>query len=247
MARVVLTQPQPRVGAMASALRARGHEVAALSFTRIVPLPFDPVRLQSPLYDWVVAVSPAALEALMHGLGGRWPAHLGLALIGPGSLEWLHSGSVQVPPDRLRMPGQPPYDAEALMRLAPFDKPAGLRVLVARGERGRDDWIEQLRLAGATVDVLPLYESMALSPDSLVRDTLARWALSDRRLYCVFTQSAAVAGVQSLGAAWTALRASPQAVALAIHPRIVAAAEHAGLRQVRLIPPGLSAIVGALE
>lgn len=247
MARVVLTQPLPRVEALASTLSARGHDVVTLAFTRVRSLRVGFLEARIAAFDWVVAVSPAAVEELAVALSRRWPAGPGLALIGPGSVATLGRLGWEVPPDRVLAPSGPPFDAAALLRTAPLSRASGLRVLVVRGDTGREDWIEALRRDGALVDVLALYERESVVPDSDSRRQLGLWRSSPTPVFCVFTQAASAAALCALPEAAGLIGAQGQGIALAIHGRIAEAARAVGFPHVRLIEPGKEAILAALE
>ena len=250
MARVILTQPQPRVQAIAAALRERGHEAVEFSFTRIHLQSDTGLADRISSFDWVIASSPAAVAALAQSLPAGWPpgqATPGLGLIGPGSRVALDQTRLNTHGLRVLSAQQPPFDAAALMRLAPFDQPRGLRVLVVRGETGRDDWIDDLRRAGAHVEIFALYRREAIEPADEVGQRVAHWLTEPMPVYCVVTQSETAERLRQRQQIADLGRAARRDVMLAIHPRIVQALEQAGFTQVRLVPPGQAALLAALE
>ncbi len=251
MARVVLTQPWPRVRAVETRLRALGHETLALPVTQIVELGTQPeardalARLAS--FDWVVFVSPAAVEAAAAVPGLRWPASTGAALVGPGSRRALDECGLAVDPAHILHPEGPPYDAQALVATGALREPRGLRILVLRGQGGNDSWIESLRARGASVETCALYRREPCEPSPATLAALRALLAQVPAPVFVFTQADAVARVDALvareGLAAPA-RASP---ALAIHERIAAALRLAGWNDVRCIEPGDPALGAALE
>lgn len=247
MARVVLTQPLPRVAALERALAQRGHEVTRLTFTRIEARPMVGLAAQVAEVDWVVAVSPAALEALSLSLNGVWPPGPGLALVGPGSLLALERTGLQVPADRLTVPATAPFDAGAMLAAGPLATPDGYRVLVVRGDGGRDDWIDGLRARGAQVEVLSLYDRQPITPEPEARARLGQWLAESAPVYCVLTQSSAAVALAALPEAAPLREPTNPIVALAIHARIAEAARTAGFHRVQLIDPGENAIAAAIE
>ncbi len=247
MARVVLTQPLPRVEALERALAQRGHEVARLTFTRIQSRPMVGLAAQVAEVDWVVAVSPAAVEALASALSHVWPPGPGLALIGPGSLLALEQTGLRVPADRLTFPAAAPFDAGAMLAAGPLARPAGCTVLVVRGQGGRDDWIDVLRARGAQGEGLPLYDRQPLVPEPEARARLGQWLAGPVPVYCVLTQSSAAIALAALPEAARLREPASPLVALAIHARIAEAARTAGFHRVRLIDPGENAIAAAIE
>ncbi len=247
MARVVLTQPLPRVEALERALARRGHEVTRLTFTRIQARPTVGLPAQVAAVDWVVAVSPAAVEALASSLNCVWPPGPGLALIGPGSLLALEQTGLRIPADRLTVPSAAPFDALAMMANGPLASPEGCRVLVVRGDGGRDDWIDLLRARGAYVEVLSLYDRQPVAPEPEARARLGQWLAESAPVYCVLTQSSTAVALASLPEAERLREPANPLVALAIHARIAEAARTAGFHRVQLIEPGENAIAAAIE
>jgi len=251
VSRVVLTQPAPRVERLAGALRARGHEVAVLPSRRIEPLTAGrrPTELLATIeqFDWVVFVSPGAIEVALCALPGGWPASTGVAVIGPGSADALAEHGVRPGSVRIAMPDAPPYDADALMRVPPFDAPHGVRVLVLRGEQGRLDWIETLRSRGAIVRAESIYRTVPCeaAPAELAR--LQSWASSGLPTLWVFSSADAIAATAALLRerglqAWAGLQR-----ALTIHPKLLEASRSAGWQATQLIGPGERALVAAIE
>lgn len=247
MARVVLTQPLPRVEALERALARRGHDVTRLTFTRIKARPTAGLAAQVASVDWVVAVSPAAVEALASALNLVWPPGPGLALVGPGSLLALEQIGLRVPADRLTLPAAAPFDAAALLAAGPLAMPAGCSVLVVRGEGGRDDWIDVLRARGAHIEVLSLYDRQPVVPEPEARARLGQWLAESAPVYCVLTQSSAAMALAALPEAVRLREPASPLVALAIHARIAEAATTAGFHRVQLIDPGENAIAAAIE
>ena len=249
MARVVLTQPLPRIARLACRLRAAGHEVVELPGKRVVALPeadgWGARRLDDA--DWVVFVSPGGIEVALGALDGRWPAEVGIAVIGPGSLDEL---ARWVPADagaRIVRPARAPYDAQSLMHEAPFSSPCGLRVLVVRGERGRTDWIDALRTRGATVEVATLYRSEPSLPSSTQIARLQEWVAEDRSAMFVFTSLDAVTTTESVLGAAGALGWARACSAITQHSRIREALHRSGWRSVRLVEPGERGLLAGIE
>ncbi|MCO5101631.1 MAG: uroporphyrinogen-III synthase [Burkholderiaceae bacterium] len=251
MARVVLTQAAPRCEALAARLRGRGHEALALGLTRIVEREHD-ARLREAIgrlgsYDVVVLVSPAAVQAAAR-LAPDWPPDTVAAVVGPGSRAALEDATFRRAPLRVVSPEAPPFDAAALACLPPLDDPSACRVLVLRGERGSDAWIDALRERGARVDVLAAYRHALQEPEAAALEMLRRWLADENRPVCfVVAQAAGVARLDAfLERARLRERATRQP-ALAIHPRIAQALRDAGWRDVRNIDPGERALLLALE
>ena len=251
MTRVVLTQPAPRVSAVALALRARHHEVVELPFARLVSLLDQPAVAQRlaalDSYDCAVLVSPGAVEIVCAALPAGWPANVALAVVGPGSLAALREHGIDDARYRIHRPALPPFDSQALLREPPFDAPSGLRIVVLRGAQGRTDWIDTLRQRGAQVDAVPVYRSEPVAPLPDAADRIAGWADQRRPVAWIFTS---VDAVQRC-ADWLSQTGRADVIgrqsAFALHPRIVQALGQHGWRQPRLIEPGEAALAAALE
>ncbi|MCZ7562068.1 MAG: uroporphyrinogen-III synthase [Burkholderiaceae bacterium] len=251
MARVVLTQPWPRVCGIEQQLRELGHEPLALPMSRIVELVDDPgvagVAARLSGFDWVIMVSPAAVSAAARLTGGRWPEGTGVAVVGPGSLQAIAESGLGIDPGRVLRPDGPRFDADALIDTPPLRTPRGLRVLVLRGHDGSEGWIARLRAAGATVETCEIYRREPLEPDAAALAALRTLLGARPAPVFVFTQRDAVERVDALlERAGLAARAH-EAPALAIHARIAAALQARGWREVRAIEPGNPALVAALE
>lgn len=251
MTRVVLTQPRPRVDRLAARLAERGHDVVALSFRRLVGMgESEPVReVFSRLRDfrWVVFVSPGAIEAASPALPARWPQEVGIAVIGPGSLQALREAGIDPLRVRCAVPPAPPYDADALIGLPAFASMRDGRVLVVAGDRGRTDWIDALAARGVGVERACVYRNAPCEPEAGAIERVRAWAGDSAPAVFVFTSVEAVAALGQLPAAgaWRDWALGQQA--LAPHPRIAHALLSAGWRNARVIEPGEQALCAALE
>jgi len=249
--RVVLTQPLPRVERLAARLAERGHEVIACPLRRLSSVSAQtgrvPAIAEAANHDWVVFVSPGAVAIALDELDGEWPARTGIALIGPGSEQELAERGIRAPRVRIVRPANPPYDADALMRLPPFAAPAGLSVLVLAGTGGRTDWVDALRDRGALVRRASVYRSEPIRPGNACLGALRGWARDGASVAFVFTTADAVTELeQALAGARLRAWARTQR-ALTLHPRIAALLQKRGWGTVQLIEPGERALRAAIE
>ena len=252
ISRVVLTHPDPRNARVARQLRACGFEVVALATRRLVPLRAERCDPAHPLnrlatYDWVIPVSPGAVEAAFDDAPRPWPALTAAAVVGPGTAKALAARGVCAPAARVVSPSSPPYDADALLALPEFQSLSGKRVLVVRGEAGRRDWIEQLRTRGAAVDVVSAYRSEPVDPNRAELAELTRWAGADAPAAFVFSSVDAIDATLALLARQGSMEWALRQPALVLHARHARRLDEAGWRRTRLIEPGESMLVQALE
>ncbi len=222
-----------------------------LGLSRVVDATNDPaVRdaiRQLDRYDWAILVSPSAVRAAAT-LAPEWPAGTGVAVVGPGSRAAIVDAGFRQPPSRVLSPEAPPFDGEALAVLAPLDAPAGLRVLVLRGESGSDAWIEGLRARGAQVDVVAAYRHERVEPGADALDTLHAWLDDEGQpVRFVVTQTATVDRLDAVLAGADLQRQAKRTTAITIHERIASALRKAGWRDVRQVQPGDPALMLALE
>lgn len=241
----LVTRPQPQADDWVQRLRVAGQPAAALPLLAISSAtePAAVARAFAALRPdaLVVCVSPNAVtQALACLPGGRWPAGVRAAGVGPGTRAALRAAGV--PEAAITAPTSPPYESEALWALLQREPWAGRHVLIVRGDGGREWLAQTLRAAGAQVQPvqaygrrLPLWTpaERALAQAALEAPADHIWLLSS---------SEAVAALNPLlpGADWHASRA------LASHPRIAEAARTVGFGRVSVAAPELPAVLAAL-
>ena len=249
MARVVLTQPLPRVASLAARLSERGHEVLMLPFSRLVAageageaaIDTTMRRLAAGEFDWVVFVSPASIAIAAPHLPKPWPARTGIAVVGPASRHALDDLGQALAGARIIAPEGPRYDADALVELPALQAPAGLRVLVLRGASGNDGWIERLRQRGVRSGQTGSFPAGPF----LAGPFLAGPFLAGP--FIVVTLIETVQRLERCLAQEGRLDQAHAAPVLTIHPRIEQALRAAGWRDVRLLAPGQQTLAAALE
>lgn len=160
--RVIIGRAKAQAGALAKLLRDKGASVSAIPFIEIrQPRSFKPLdqALKEILeYDWLILTSVNGVEALfgrmkkLHMEPG-WLAHLRIAAIGPATRAAIekYGLAVSVVPKE--------YVAESVV--ASLKKRVeGRNVLLVRAKVARDVIPDQLRKAGAAVDVVEAYETV---------------------------------------------------------------------------------------
>jgi uroporphyrinogen III methyltransferase/synthase len=161
--RIVVTRAREQASGLRSRLEALGAAVLELPAIELEPI--DVTLPELAAYDWLVFTSANGVAAFFErGLApaerdARALAGLRIAAIGPGTAAALATRGVRADlvPDR--------YVAEALIDAFPPSSRAGARVLLARAERARDALPDGLHERGYEVDVLPVYRTVAGTPD----------------------------------------------------------------------------------
>src|SRR5690606_18479787 len=160
--RVLLTRPHPHNDNLQAALTANGAEARCLPLLAIEPVAETPALRQSlmnlDLYQAIVVVSPNAARIGLELIEQYWPqlpVGLDWLAVGKGTANQLAQAGIRalVPDDG--------HDSEALLRLPRLQEVAGQRVLILRGQGGRELLSETLRERGARVDYAELYRRAA--------------------------------------------------------------------------------------
>jgi len=247
--RLLVTRPQPQAAQWVQALRAGGCEAEALPLLQISAAP-DPAPLHAAWqglagYDLLVFVSPNAVERFfaLRSAAVPWPAATLAAVPGPGSADAAQAAGV--PAAQLIQPAAEAaqFDSEALWQRLQTRPWAGRRVLVVRGEGGREFLAERLREAGAQVSFVQAYARArpvwTASEQAVLRDALQQpqqhlWLLSSAE---------ALSHLPALapGADWSA------AQALASHPRIAERARALGFGAVHEGQPSLASVLAQVQ
>lgn len=247
--RVIVTRPAAQAAPWVTALRAAGLDAVALPLIDI-SAPDDPTAVQAAWAGLsrqalVFFVSPNAVQHFFAGApaGAVWPAGVQAGSTGPGTSAALRAAGV--PSDLVVAPAPeaPSFDAEALWtRIA--DAPwAGRRVLVVRGENGRDWLAEQFRGRGAQVAFVAAYRRSAPRLAGPAAQCLADAAARPAEHLWLFSSSEAIANLCALAPTL----AGPAAQALASHPRIAQTARAAGFGRVEVCAPMLENVTQALK
>ena len=179
---VVITRPLAQAGALARAVAGLGREVDILPLLEIRALADQqPLRLALATlaeYAMVAFVSPNAVDAAFAHIG-NWPAGVTLAVLGEGSRAALAAHGVTPASFKIVSPADPANsDSEHLLKALDLAALNGRRVLIVRGDGGRELMAAGLRLAGAEVSLVTAYQRAvpALTPElgATVRRLLAR-------------------------------------------------------------------------
>ncbi|CAH2800530.1 MAG: Uroporphyrinogen-III synthase (EC / Uncharacterized protein EC-HemX [uncultured Paraburkholderia sp.] len=181
---VVITRPAGQSNELIARLAAAG--VATLDFPLIDIAPVaDDAPLRAALgslerYALVVFVSPNAIDHAFAKSSAIWPHALPVGVVGPGSVRALARHGVSAPAHQVISPAagvdddNGRFDSEGLF--AAIDAALGeanlegKRVLIVRGDGGREWLADRLREAGAEVETVAAYRRLVPEP------SIAAWA-----------------------------------------------------------------------
>lgn len=163
--KVVITRPRAQAESLARAVAAIGRTPVVLPLLEIAPLD-DAPALQAAMaglerYALVAFVSPNAVDAAFAHVPG-WPRSLPLAVplavLGESSRAALARHGLDEGNATILGPLDPAHsDSEHLLAALDLAALAGKRVLIVRGESGRELMADGFRAAGAEVVAVPAY------------------------------------------------------------------------------------------
>ncbi|MBQ0833368.1 uroporphyrinogen-III synthase [Marinobacter sp.] len=156
--RILICRPEPEASRLARQFQSAGAQTHVLPLVEREPLQETPERRTTILsldeFSHVIAVSPYAARLLLEELDTWWPQF-------PAGLNWygVGTGTAKALAEHGLSPRKPDegWTSEALLKLPSLAQLDGERVLVARGEEGRELTRKTLEARGARVTVMPLY------------------------------------------------------------------------------------------
>jgi len=241
---IVVTRPAEQCEHLASALVEQGaHPVlfpvlAISALDDVSPLLDAAIRLDG--FDLAVFVSPNAVAKALEVILARrtWPAQLRVATVGKSSereLARFGINDVISPQDR--------FDSEALLALPELQQMQGRKVVIFRGDGGRDLVFETLQARGASVEYVTAYRRSrpTLDPAPLLK----LW--SDGRLDAVTLTSSE--GLRNLWDMLGKLGQSylKQTPVFVPHARIAEQAQALGLQRIEITGPADDGLVAGLQ
>ena len=238
---VLVTRPARQAAGFAQKIAALGAMPVIFPAIVILP-PQEPdavKRAHAALaaYDIAVFISANAVEFGVPN-AGVWPSRISVFAPGPGTAEALGAAGIV----GVRIPAAT-FDSEGLLDLPELADMRGKRVLILRGEGGREHLADALRARGAQVDAVACYRRA--QPRSDVQGLAEAFGHGAIDIVTI-TSSEALDNLwsianESIRAAW---RARPT---FAPHPRIVARARDLGLAVFATAGGDAGLIAGLLE
>ena len=269
---VIITRPLAQARPLAARVAALGRPVELLPLLDIEALPDQgplqaalallcaaPAAGAAPYYALAAFVSPNAIDAAFAHLDA-WPAGVTLAVLGEGSRAALAAHGITPDQADIVSPSDSAHsDSEHLLQTLDLAALRGRRVLLIRGESGRELMADGLRAAGALVDVVAAYRRSVPALTPALAATLRR--LLAQQNDWIITSSEALRGL--LGLLEEMDRAAPDPAASAAqqsnvvnmqqqhlivpHARIAETANKLGFSRLTLTGSGDERLLAALQ
>lgn len=232
---ILVTRPAEQSAGLSRMIRDAGGTPFVFPAIEIKEVS-DPERLADILdrledFDLAIFASPTAVARAFEYLDANedWPKNLAVAAVGQGSAWALKvsgiNNKVIAPTDQ--------SDSEALLALPELQNVAGKRIVIFRGEGGRELMAQTLARRGATVEYAECYRRAR--PETDVAPLLqqqSRQAFSAM----VLTSRESLANLhEMLGEAWDSFVPVPVFVP---HERIAEAARQLGMKSVHVTSGG---------
>ena len=240
---VLVTRPEHQSQRLAELIRRRGGNPLLFPAMEIVALPDEataPVLERLPLFDLAIFTSPNAARLAVRRIAqaGGLPADLRVAALGPGTAAELKKFGV-----REMITPQADFDSEALLEALSGLQFAGKRVVIFRGQGGRELLGESLRRRGAEVEYVECYRRARPRRD--LAELMPLWQQGGLGA-CLATSSEIVINLFDMAgeACRPWLCETPMFVS---HPRVAATAFALGVRTVFVAGMGNEALASGLE
>ena len=240
---IVVTRPERQAGALADLIREAGGTPVVFPVLEIRdvddPGPLAALVGRLAQFDLAVFISPNAVQKAMSSISARggFPPGLLAATVGKGSAAELRRHGVAgviAPSER--------FDSEALLELPQMQAVAGKRIVIFRGQGGRELLGDTLAARGATVEYAECYRRA--KPDADPTPLLELWA-RDALSGIAITSSEGVRNLFEMvgpaGRGWLA-----QTLLFVPHERIAETARSLGSTRLVLTGPNDEGVVAGM-
>lgn len=230
VARVVLTRPAPRQVALSQALEAAGQSVLALPALEIVPLETSG-RLPDPCdFDVAVFVSRTAWQTYWQALNAqdpcfKWPVACQLASVGANTAQAIEQDleglTNKVEFAVLSPAAGTTQDSESLWETLRITLRPGAKVLLVRGEAGRDWLAQTLQSHGFITHIYENYRREPAPWSASAVGLLRQWQASGSMGTWLVTSAQGLSAIQAQWLQHDLGCARPDS-AVVIHPKLQA-------------------------
>ncbi|HLR17081.1 MAG TPA: uroporphyrinogen-III synthase [Alcanivoracaceae bacterium] len=205
-----MTRPEGQQKALVEKLHAAGFEPVVQSSLVIEPLPLTPEDEHKLInineYQVVFFVSTNAVRFALTVLDAYWPQW-------PVGVNWLAVGDATA--KALKQAGFQPqwpasgFNSEAALAMPDLQQMEHQKVLILRGETGRELFTDTLRERGATVERVPLYRRRCNplltwpepAPDAVMVTSVESWHCIQQCGTDALHHSLIIAGSERIGEA----------------------------------------------
>lgn len=162
---VIITRPLAQAVSLAQRVTSSGRTALVFPLLEIQPLS-DTTALRTVLndverYAMVMFVSPNAIEAAF-SIIRKWPAQVMIAVVGEGSRAALAQHGITSANTKIISPLDPHRtDSETLLAALDLEALQGKRVLIVRGETGRELLADALLAHDIEVERVTAYKRVA--------------------------------------------------------------------------------------
>ncbi len=240
---ILVTRPKEQAGRLSKLIEDAGGRAILFPALEIQPVAETAAltelidRLEE--FDWAIFVSPTAVDKAMNLIRSRrsLPPGLKIAAVGKSSARALKQFGIQ----NVLAPSHG-SDSAALLQEPVLERVAHQKIVIFRGEGGREELGETLRTRGAEVFLGECYRRAC--PDANVTPLLQSWARGEIDAVTVTSREALhnlFDLLGKLGQQW--LKSTPL---FTIHARIGAAAKELGVSQVHVTETGDAGLVNSL-
>jgi uroporphyrinogen-III synthase len=230
---VLVTRPAHQAQNLARLINEAGGE--AVRFPALaIETPTDPARAKEVLaslrrFDLAVFVSPNAVDHGLALLGSSWPEAVPIAAVGEGSAAALRRKGILA----AIVPAHG-ADSESLLAMPELSNLSSKRVLILRGEGGRELLAQELRRRGAEVTYAECYRRA--QPRADPAELIGRWERGG-------VDAVTVTSGETLDNLFAMLGSDGQKLlcvtpVFAPHVNIAERAKRFGLTEVATTPPG---------
>jgi uroporphyrinogen-III synthase len=249
---VVITRPLAQAGPLAQRVAAIGREAVVFPLLEIHPLN-DAAPLLKALgelssYAMVAFVSPNAIDAAF-AARPDWPVQIPLAVVGEGSRMALARHGITPANSTIFSPcNAQRTDSQTLLEVLDLETLRGKRVLIIRGETGRELLGDALRAAQVQVTQVAAYKRSAPALDDARRAQLSR-LLQSRNDWIVTSSEALrfLMGMVGRLAEDDSVAKIQQQRIIVPHVRIAETAQTLGLSNITLTGSGDERLLAALQ
>ncbi|MEN8761902.1 MAG: uroporphyrinogen-III synthase [Thiogranum sp.] len=242
---VLVTRPAHQADSLCELIRQQGGTAIRFPVLEIGP-PADLQNLRQVIsrleeFDWAVFISGNAVKRTLEHIPGKydWPKSVRIAVIGKRSADELKRFGLTAD-----IFPQHKFNSEALLALPEMQEVGGQRVVIFRGNGGRELLADTLRKRGAWVEYAEAY--CRVRPDADSAGLLQRWHQGAVNIVSVNSAESLRNLAEMLGKAGESLLTGTQL--LVVSERMLALAEELGFQSPPIVADNATdkAVVDAL-